>query len=178
MLPTRFAIELVPHDPAWVARARAEDEALRAILGDVLVRTHHVGSTSIPTIRAKPIVDLLAVVTALEAVDPHRAALEARGYEWRGAFGQANRRYCILAAGTTRLVHAQFYEAGDPIVESHLTYRDYLLAHPEEARAYEADKLRARALYPDDLARYGNEKTAWIKACDERARAWARSRPT
>src|SRR5690606_8204860 len=92
--PSPIRVELVPHDPAWARLARVEAVALHAALGDNLLAVHHIGSTAIAGIRAKPIVDLMPVVRAPTLLDASRAALEALGYRWWGELGLAGRRYC------------------------------------------------------------------------------------
>jgi GrpB-like predicted nucleotidyltransferase (UPF0157 family) len=84
---TPQAVELVPHDPAWALQAAEESALISFALGPALVRVEHVGSTSVPGLRAKPIIDLLPVATNLEALDAREGAMIALGYEWRGELG-------------------------------------------------------------------------------------------
>jgi GrpB-like predicted nucleotidyltransferase (UPF0157 family) len=169
------AVELVAHDQAWAARAASEAQRLSGAVGDALITVHHIGSTSIPNIKAKPVVDLLAVVSDLAALDAREAHVRALGYDWRGEFGIVGRRYCPLDdAGGRRVVHAHFFAEGSEDIARHLAFCRYLQAHPDEAQAYEAEKLRAAALHPDDTGAYTEEKGAWIRACEARALAWAR----
>jgi len=171
----RRAVELVTYDPAWSARAALEARRLSRAVGNALIAVHHIGSTSIPGIKAKPIVDLLAVVSDLAALDAREARVRALGYDWRGEFGIAGRRYCPLDdAGGKRVVHAHFFAEGSDEIARHLAFCRYLQAHPDEAQAYQAEKLRAAGVHPDDTGAYTDEKGAWIKACEGRALAWAR----
>lgn len=167
-------VELVAHSPQWALRAAAEAARIARAMGPCIVDIHHVGSTAIPGIRAKPVIDLLPVVTSLEALDDAAARLEALGYEWRGEYGIAGRRYCTLddAAGT-RQVQLHCFAAGHAEVERMLLFRDYLRAHPHEARAYEAEKERCRQLHAPDVEAYAEAKTPWIRACERRARSAA-----
>jgi GrpB-like predicted nucleotidyltransferase (UPF0157 family) len=176
---SHFPIELRAHDPSWAAIAARETARLRDALGEALVLVHHIGSTSIPGIRAKPIVDLLPLVTSLAEVDRHQLDVEALGYEWRGELGIAGRRYCVLVGpDDKRIAQLHIFAAGDETVARHLQFRDYLRAHADEAAAYEREKIRAAALHPHDVNAYNGEKSAWIRACEERAAAWwAASRP-
>lgn len=86
------SVVLVAHDPAWAWRATAHADGLR-VLGAILREVHHIGSTSVPAIAAKPVIDLLPVVTDLDALDPARDRVEALGYAWRGEYGIAGRRF-------------------------------------------------------------------------------------
>ena len=177
----RRTIELVVYDPRWAAIADAEAARLKAVLGELIVAVHHIGSTSIPGIRAKPIVDLVPVVSNMNELDVRADKVRAMGYEWRGEYGIAGRRFCPLTDQNTgeRVFHAHFFVQGWVEIERHLAFRDYLRCHEGEARAYESQKLAAVALHPDDGTAYTNAKAPWIKDCLGRALVWAaeRARP-
>ena len=93
----RMAVVLVAQSPTWTAQAEQESARLAAAIGDTLVVVHHIGSTAIPGILAKPIVDLIPVVTDLPALDAREEAVRALGYRWHGEFGLGGRRYCTLS---------------------------------------------------------------------------------
>lgn len=168
-------VVLVAHSPAWTQRAAHERTRLVGALGDTILAVHHIGSTSIPGILTKPIVDLMPIVRSLDLLDGQEGAVRALGYEWRGEFGIGGRRFCTLndAAGK-RIVHVHFFAPDSGEIEPNLAFRDYLRAHRDEALAYEAEKMRAARLHPDDSFAYTEEKGAWIMACKARALAWAR----
>ena len=79
-MPPPFPVTLRPHDPTWAAMAAGESERLRSALGTNLIAVHHIGSTAIPGLAAKPIVDLMPVVRDLAALDAGRGDIEALGY--------------------------------------------------------------------------------------------------
>jgi GrpB-like predicted nucleotidyltransferase (UPF0157 family) len=176
-MPAPFAVELLPHDPAWAEAAAAEGETLAALLGPCLRAVHHIGSTAISAICAKPVLDLLPVVTDLPTLDTHQAALEAAGFRWNGEYGLAGRRYCTKDDPVTgrRRVQAHFYAVGDPAIERHLAFRDYLNAHRAIALDYADDKQRCRTLHPDNSHAYSDCKHAWIRRVEAAALAWMRS---
>ena len=170
----RLKVELVPHDPKWVSIAAAETDRVAKALGETLITIHHVGSTAIPGIVAKPTIDLMPIVHSLMEADEHEAEIRALGYEWRGEFGLEGRRYCTLTdASGRRLFNVHVFEAGSPHARRMLCLRDYLRANPAEALAYGAEKQRAATLHPDDTLAYNAEKEAWIQACEQRTQAWA-----
>jgi GrpB-like predicted nucleotidyltransferase (UPF0157 family) len=171
-------VELVPHSPLWAGMAASEARRLESALGDVLLTVHHIGSTSIPTIMAKPIVDMIPIVTNLAALDAAMPRIVALGYKALGEFGIPGRRYCHWTNPATgkRQFQLHCFEAGSPQIARHLAFRDYLRAHPDKAREYEAEKIRAAALHPDNTLDYNAEKNDWIKATEIAALAWQAAR--
>ena len=169
----RHAVELVDPQPGWVDKARAESERLRAAIGDTLMVVHHIGSTSIPSIKAKPVVDLLPVVASLPALDARETEVTALGYEWLGEFGLPGRRFLRMNRDGKRIFNVHCYESSNPEITRHLAFRDYLRAHRDIARAYEAEKIRAAALCPDDVLAYNDQKNAWIKETERKALEWS-----
>src|SRR5579862_1133743 len=128
----RMPVELVPHRPEWATMAAAESARLRSTIGeDIVVEIHHIGSTSIPGICAKPTIDLMPLVMSLAALDARVEAVRALGYEWRGEFGIPGRRFISLVAGSPpkRLFNVHCFEASMPDVDRHLAFRDYMRAH-------------------------------------------------
>jgi|ERR1700722_19130713 GrpB-like predicted nucleotidyltransferase (UPF0157 family) len=163
---------LVPYNPDWPRMAAEYAERLQQ-LGSVLIAVHHIGSTSVRRLAAKPIIDLMPVVTSLADLDGQRRIVEALGYWWRGEFGLPGRRYCSLDDESgVRLTQLHFFAADSPEVERHIAFRDYLRAHPETSRAYEEEKRRARDLHPDDTGAYTDEKDRWIRETEKTALAW------
>jgi len=179
--PERLPVELVPHRAEWAAMARAEALRLEnAIGGGIAIEIHHIGSTSIPGIHAKPTIDLMPLVTSLGALDTRERALCALGYEWRGEFGIPGRRFLTMMAGEPRkrLFNVHCFESAMPDVDRHLAFRDYMRNFPDRAKAYEAEKFRARDAQPHDTLAYSQEKGPWIVAAEREALIWYRSRQT
>ena len=167
-----FDVVLVEHDPAWAGVAEGYAAGLRGAVS-CLVEVHHIGSTSVAGLAAKPIIDLMPVATGLEALDRERGAVEGLGYGWHGEQGIAGRRYCTLDDGEgRRIVQLHWFAEGDPGVTRHLAFRDYLRAHAEVAAAYEAEKRRARDLWPGDSWGYCEEKAAWVRRVEGEALVW------
>ncbi|HEY1707794.1 MAG TPA: GrpB family protein [Rhizomicrobium sp.] len=176
--PEIVTVELHPHSPRWAEMAAAETARLKDALGDVLVTVHHIGSTSIPGILAKPIVDMIPIVTNLAAFDRHENTMRALGYRWMGEFGLERRRYCSWNDPQTgkRTFQLHCYAQGDESVTRHLAFRDYLLAHPALAKEYEAEKVRAASIRSDDVNAYNDQKNDWIKRVEKDALAWDATR--
>jgi GrpB-like predicted nucleotidyltransferase (UPF0157 family) len=166
------AIVLSEYDPEWPKLAARYADQL-GVLGPVLVAVHHIGSTSVPGLLAKPIVDLMPLVTSLAELDRGRRVVEDLGYRWYGEYGIPGRRYCSLTdENDVRRAHVHFFAALSGEAERHLAFRDYLRTHPAVARAYAAEKRRARELHPNGMAGYTEEKAAWVRATERAALAW------
>lgn len=161
---------LVAYDDAWPARATAEAARWRAEVAG-LATVHHIGSTAIPGMPAKPIIDLLPVFADDAAADAAQSAVEAMGYEWMGAFGLPERRYCRLFDPDTgqRQVHAHAYVQGHADIRRHLAFRDALRANAPLRVAYASVKAACAGRHPDGGADYGACKSAWIAKTEARA---------
>lgn len=174
--PLPFKVVLSPHDPRWSAMARDAGAAFAEAVGSNVVFIHHIGSTAIPGISAKPILDLIPVVRSLSELDRRRGNVEAMGYEWWDEFGLPGRRYCTKNDPRTgrRVIHLHCFEVSSNEIDRHLAFRDYLRERPDIARAYEEEKVRCRNLHPDDSHTYSDCKNEWIKTVEAEALAWYR----
>ena len=162
-------IYMVSHDPKWRQLFQQEAEQLTAVLGSSVAAVHHIGSTAIPTIYAKPIVDILLVVQDLAALDEKQPSMEALGYEALGEFGILGRRYFRrdnLSGERTHQVHA--FANDSPQIKRHLAFRDYLINHPETAQEYSDLKRELAAKHPEDIELYMDGKDEFIKKIDMR----------
>jgi len=170
-MPQPFPVHFTDYDPDWPRQAQERIARLR-VLEPVLVAAHHIGSTAVPGLIAKPIIDLMPLVTDLAALDRERAAVEALGYHWHGEHGMPGRRYCTRDVGGRRMAQLHFFTMGSRDAHRHLALRDYLRAHPGAASAYAAVKRRARDQHPNDSHAYGAAKQAWIDQTEMQALAW------
>ena len=155
-------IEVVDHDPSWRGRFETERDLLSRALGEVALKVHHVGSTAVPGLAAKPVIDILIEVTGLDALDALNGRMEALGYEPKGEFGIPGRRY-FRKGGSDRSHHIHAFVCGDSNITRHIAFRDYLRAHPEVAREYGALKKRIAKECDNDVARYCDGKDAYVK---------------
>ena len=169
-------VEVVPHDPGWRDAFEAEAKQVAAALGENVVAVHHIGSTAIPNIYAKPIVDLLVEVGDIAGVDGRSSAMESLGYEVMGEYGIPGRRYFRKdnrEGIRTHNIHA--FEAGSAEVERHVAFRDYMIAHPSDAQRYSELKRRLAREHPQSPDGYMDGKDGFIKEMDRRAAQWRTS---
>ena len=169
-------ILVVPHDPKWAAAFTEAALEMAQAIGPNLVEVYHIGSTAIPGIYAKPIIDILAVVADITALDHRNAQMELIGYEAKGEFGIAGRRYFRRnnAEGLrTHQVHA--FQSGTSDIQRHLAFRDFMRAHRQFARQYSELKIKLATAHPNDLEAYIDGKDGFIKAMEQRALEWVRA---
>jgi GrpB-like predicted nucleotidyltransferase (UPF0157 family) len=167
----RGPIVLVPYEPRWCSDFEQESASVRASLGDLLISLHHIGSTAIPGIVAKPVIDMLAVVTDVALLDTGAHLLEELGYEAMGEFGIEGRRYFrknSKEGARTHQIHA--FAGGSPEIDRHLAFRDYLREHPDEAQQYGNLKLELARHFMTDIDGYTDSKTEFIREIERRAR--------
>lgn len=169
-------VEVVAYRPQWRDTFEAEAKHVGAALRENVVAIHHIGSTAIPNIYAKPIVDLLVEVRDITEVDGQSSAMELIGYEVMGEFGIPGRRYFRKnnrEGIRTHQIHT--FETGSAEVERHLAFRDYMIAHPGDAQRYSELKRRLAEEYPESIDGYMDGKDGFIKEMDRRASHWRAS---
>ncbi len=126
-------IQVVGYNEKWPLLFRQEAEKIKKILGAELIDIHHIGSTSVKNLSAKPIIDIMPVVKDIALVDSYQKEFETLGYEAMGEFGIAGRRYFRKGLEfRTHHVHV-FEESNLKDIERHLAVRDYLREHPQDA---------------------------------------------
>ena len=166
-------IKVVEYNPAWRIEFETEARQISSALGELLARLHHIGSTAIPGIYAKPIVDFLIEVQDISALDDCTPRMKHLGYEAMGEFGIAGRRYFRKndSAGV-RTHHVHAFGSGNIEIERHLAFRDYMIAHPAEAKRYGELKRRLAQEHPNDMDAYMDGKDPFIKERQARAIGW------
>ncbi len=168
-------IELVASDPAWPRRFEEEASRLRTIIPpDLLIDLEHIGSTAVPGLPAKPIIDIQATVTDLEAARSLLVApLEAAGYSFWAENPDTDRLFFVKGlppAAPHRTHHLHIMEAG-PGALRHIAFRDHLRDHPAERDAYAALKQDLARRFRDDREAYTAAKGDFIEAVLGRAAA-------
>jgi 16S rRNA processing protein RimM len=153
---------LVRPDPTWPAQFDAEAARLRSALGEVAVRIHHYGSTSVAGLAAKPIIDILVVVDSLEPMAPYLEPLESLGYEYVPHPENVRMPFFGWPASRPRSFNLHVVEADSEEERRHLDFRDRLRADPETAAAYGALKASLARRLREKREEYTDAKTAFI----------------
>ncbi len=165
-------VEVKEHKKGWNTLYEKEKIKLTKIFKDILEDIHHIGSTAIPNIKAKPVIDIMVVVQDINKVDQFNEEMIALGYEPKGEFGIKNRRF-FQKGGNNRTHHVHVFPKGSKEVQRHLNFRDYMRAHPQKARQYSQLKETLAAKYPNDIDKYIEGKNDFIKEIDREAAKWA-----
>lgn len=169
------SITLEDYNPQWVQDFELERVRILAALGHVtrggiLERVHHIGSTSVSGLKAKPVIDLLLEVFPLPKFEVGIPALEKLGYEYRGEAGISGR---LFFRTNPRTHHLHVVEAGtNEFTRDHLLFRDYLRANAEARRRYENLKLGLANQYPNNREAYTEGKTALLQELLLEAMSW------
>jgi GrpB-like predicted nucleotidyltransferase (UPF0157 family)/GNAT superfamily N-acetyltransferase len=154
-------IEVVPYNPLWPQMFEAEAALIQKAMGENCIAVHHIGSTSIPGMSAKPIIDMMPVVRDIQKVEA--GPMEALGYEAKGEYGMAFRRYF-----QTSDRHVHVYEEGDPEIDRYLKFREWMRSHPDDAKAYAELKVELAAKFTHDILGYCNGKDAFVASIDQK----------
>lgn len=168
-------IEVLSYDPEWIKLFEVEAGLLRSIFGQEVAAIHHIGSTSIPGMKAKPIIDILLEVRDIERVDLFNEPMLRLGYEPRGEYGLPHRRYFPKTANGHRTFHIHAWQSGESEIERHLAFRDFMIAHPQQAQAYGSLKEALIDKFAGDKEAYISGKNHFCQEMERQALRWQRS---
>jgi GrpB-like predicted nucleotidyltransferase (UPF0157 family) len=157
-------VTIVPADPAWTEKFEAGALLVRAALGNLVLGVEHIGSTSVPGLAAKPVVDMLVGLASMDEVLAARTALEARGWEFPESINAllSDRRFGKLAPGGVRSHHVHIVVFEGDEWRRLVAFRNALRASPELARRYEALKRDLAAKFADQREKYTAAKTDFV----------------
>jgi GrpB-like predicted nucleotidyltransferase (UPF0157 family) len=159
---------IAPYDPEWPRIYEEESKLIRATVGDTIRSLEHCGSTSVPGLAAKPIVDIIAGVDGREDAENCRERLKAIGYDDASPGDNPDWYYCLGKGPHSPGFHLHLVKEGSPHHVKHLAFRDWLRTHPEDARAYAELKINLAAKYRDDRVKYTESKNDFIDAIEEK----------
>jgi GrpB-like predicted nucleotidyltransferase (UPF0157 family) len=162
-------ITLVDYDPAWPGLFEREDRRIRAALGDRVVRLEHTGSTSVPGLAAKPIIDMILIVPDSSDEHSYVPDLEAVGYILRIREPDWHEHRVLKGPDTN--VHLHVFSPGSPELERMVGFRDWLRSHHEDRELYERTKRDLAAREWKYVQHYADAKTAVVEEIIARAAA-------
>jgi len=177
-LDDRFdpAARILEYDPTWEVLAGRELRRIEHALRHVAERADHVGSTAVPGLAAKPIIDLQVSVGAIEPLARFVAPLEELGYVFVPAPESPDYHFFAKPPERPRTHHLHVCEVGSDHEFRHLAVRDFLRHHPDEAARYATLKRDILARHPHDRLAYIDGKHDFVTALERRAVSWARAR--
>lgn len=166
--PEPRLIRVIAYDHSWPRQFAKEALLIKAALGDNCIEVHHMGSTSVPHLAAKPVIDIIPVVCDLKQVDMNNALMKAIGYDVKGEHGIPFRRF-FQKGGRLRTHHVHIFEQENPEIERHLKFRDWMRTHPQDRDAYGRLKQELALKHPEDIVSYCQGKEPFIAAIDKKA---------
>ena len=167
-------IEVLDYDPVWIAAFEKEAAILNAVFGQRVIEVHHIGSTAVPGLDAKPIIDILVVLDHTDDINSFDRAMEDIGYRVRGECldapipGTPGRFYFTKETNGVRSHQMHVCAKGHSEIFDKLAFRDYLRAYRNKAAAYGELKRRIAAQYRFDNMGYMHAKDGFVKATRSR----------
>ncbi|RKD30022.1 GrpB family protein [Thermohalobacter berrensis] len=164
-------VEVVSYNSDWENKFKEEAKEIEKVLRDILINIYHIGSTAIPNIKAKPVIDILVEVEDIDKVDKYNQGMEKLGYEPMGEYGIPKRRF-FIKGGNNRTHHVHIFQRGNEEIERHINFKEYMIAHPNEAEKYSKLKEELSKKYKYDIESYVEGKSKFIREIDKKAKLW------
>lgn len=158
-------IELSEYNPEWSIMFTNVATEIKSILQENCLEIHHIGSTAIPSIYAKPIIDVLPIVKNISLVDSLNHKFEALGYVCMGEYGILGRRF-YWKSKIKRTHNIHLFEQESPEILRHTSFKDFMLAHDDYAQAYSLIKRGLAEVFSHDIINYVNGKASFIQMID------------
>ncbi|KAB8137752.1 GrpB family protein [Gracilibacillus oryzae] len=163
-------IRLTKYSSIWISMFEEEAFLLKNLFNGEIVSIEHFGSTAVPGMSAKPVIDMMCIVNDINNIDTYNKQMNKQGYDVAGEWGIEGRRL-FRKGGENRTHHIHFYQYDNPEIWRHLVFRDYLLSHPEEVKRYTQYKemLAKKYEYTSD---YSPAKKGFVAEMEKKALAW------
>ncbi|MCM3127952.1 GrpB family protein [Paenibacillus provencensis] len=165
-------VRLSDYSEAWFRLFQEEANFLMILFEGEILSIEHFGSTAVPGLKAKPVIDMMCIVSQIDRIDRFNDTMQSLGYDVAGDWGIPGRRL-FRKGGEHRTHHIHFYQEGNPHIERHLIFRDYLRSHPEEAESYGRFKEELAQRY-EHTSEYSPAKKAFVTEMEQHALAWSR----
>ncbi|TWT02333.1 GrpB family protein [Planomicrobium sp. CPCC 101079] len=161
-------VVVTEYNPEWKWQFDLAASEIQKVLAEECLAVHHIGSTSIQGMAAKPVIDLMPVVRDIEQIDRFNNELEKLGYVAKGENGLPGRRY-FQRGGDERTHHVHVYQEGSVEIMRHLAFRDYLRENPRIAEEYGTLKKKLAKENPCNIEKYIEGKEALVLQIEKRA---------
>lgn len=159
---TSRAYDIYPYDPEWPRKFEIFAEQIRAIFAADVLEIEHIGSTSVPGMQGKPIIDILVVVADEERLEAHREQMEKADYWYQGEVVMGGSRLYRLMSEQRILANVHIFPKGHVHINEMLRLRDYLRTHPEDVQEYSYLKKRLKEKYPNNYPEYRKQKDEYF----------------
>lgn len=163
-------IVIADYDANWSSQYEQEKSRIIDTLGNTVTDIQHIGSTSVPGLAAKPIIDIILGLEKIPPLSTQIVSLETLGYNYCGEFGIPGRHYFRRGMPRTHQIHA--VQVNSDFWQRHILFRDFLRSHPQAAQQYEALKRKLAAEFRNDRDRYTDSKTPLIEQLLIQAKTW------
>ena len=163
-------VRLSEYDEKWIQMFNDEALFMRGIFRDEIVKFEHFGSTSVPGMKAKPVIDMMCLVKDITKINAFNEQMRSLGYDAAGEWGIQGRRL-FRKGGENRTHHIHVYQYDNANIQRHLVVRDYLRNHPDEVERYSSLKEELAQRY-DDTAFYSKAKKPFVEEMEQRALQW------
>lgn len=175
MLKRPYAIE--PYNPAWAEQFLSIRKDIEQAFGTKALSITHIGSTSVPGLSAKPVIDVMVVVERMETFADEKASMVAPGYQWEENYtNQDTLLFYKEKSDHEKIVNIHVCVAGSADEEKFPLLATYLKAHPERAKEYDELKMDLYAQFPNDYPSYREGKQAFIEETKVLAREEKKSK--
>lgn len=169
-------VEVVAYDSNWIKLYNEEKGKINSIIENELIHIYHIGSTSVPNMKSKPIIDIMVVVRCIGKMDEFNHQFEELGYECMGEYGITGRRYFRKGINPrTHHIHI-FEETNEDDIVRHLAVREYLCEYRGIATEYAQLKSKLALQFPSDIEGYCDGKDSFVKEMEKKAVEWYKRR--
>ncbi|MBP1950788.1 GrpB family protein [Virgibacillus litoralis] len=163
-------VRLSDFKESWGEMFEKEAQFLKTIFGDEVIKFEHFGSTAVPGLKSKPVIDMMCIVKDIKKIDSFNDKMHTLGYDVAGEWGIEGRRL-FRKGGENRTHHIHFYQLDNPQIKRHLIFRDYLQSHPTEVDRYSNFKEELAQRF-DSTSDYSPAKKEFVKEMEMQALHW------
>ncbi len=168
----RPQVEIVPYDKRWPDIFKEEAARIQSVLAPQLASIYHIGSTAMPNMSAKPVIDILLACENLDDIDIISKKLESIQYQQMRRQIIPHRSFFVSRFEGSLKFNLHIHERGSPQIKRHVNFRDYVIHHPEVAQTYVELKKKLAMQYSDNMSAYVSGKDKLVQAIDAKAKCW------